>query len=66
MKKTDISQFTVGMRVRKKSNCAFKSSFKINTISGFQVNEQDPKQRMGATFKEDTSVVGLHLLEAVA
>jgi hypothetical protein len=53
----------IGDKVTKISGKPFKSGNKVNTIKGFCVNTEDPKQRNAATFEEDNSVVNLDKLK---
>lgn len=55
----------IGDKVTKISHKPFKSGNKVNTIKGFCVNTEDPKQRNAATFEEDDSVVNLDKLKGV-
>jgi len=54
-------QSLIGLRVLKKSGKPFKSTFRLNTVKGVIVNEQDPKKRLAFTFLEDDSVVNVDL-----
>mgnify|MGYP000913077544 CR=1 FL=1 len=57
------SDFQIGDKVKKRTNHAFKSSFKINTIKGFTVNPHSPKaDNRAASFVEDDSIVNLDRL----
>lgn len=42
------------IKVKKKSGKPFKSGKKINTAIGIVINEDDPKERKGYIFEEDT------------
>jgi hypothetical protein len=53
----------IGDKVTKISRKPFKNGNKVNTIKGFCVNTEDPKQRNAATFEEDDSVVNLDKLK---
>ena len=55
----------IGDKVAKISRKPFKSGNKVNTIKGFCVNTEDPKQRNAATFEEDDSMVNVDKLKEI-
>lgn len=60
-KKYDFSLFVPGVKVRKKTNTPFKSTFQVNTIATLLTNPHTGLP--GASFVEDVSIVDLRRLK---
>lgn len=60
-----IKEIVIGDIVSKPSRNPFKNGYMTDEVIRLEINENDPKKRMGAYLKNSETVVNLYMLQAV-